>query len=81
MKLYCDNMAAIHISSNQFYHEHAKHIGADYLLMLRNELQQEMLCYEKSEDQLSNFLTQSIDRGQIHHISAKWDMIDVHSRI
>lgn len=56
MRMYCENPAAIYISSNPVFHERTKHIEVDCHFIRDMVLSKQMTTsYVKSEEQLGSF--------------------------
>ena len=60
MKLFCDNQAILHITSNSIFHERSKHIQVDYHFIKEKVLSDCIVTsYINTNDQLVDILTKS----------------------
>ena len=71
-RLFCDNKAAISISENLVQHDRTKHVEVDIHFIKENiEAKAVELLYVKSEDQLADILTRTVNSKSFQEVLCK----------
>ncbi|CAL1413979.1 unnamed protein product [Linum trigynum] len=78
--LYCDNLGAVHFSSNPVFHSRMKHLALDYHFM-RQLVQTKKLVVRHlpTASQLADILTKTLSRTRFHLLQSKLGLADAAS--